>query len=94
MDDPTMARLLLKTRLPADGRCVVTFRDSTEGISQSLARDGLRVLYTTKSTRKNTGLRLSICSPLVSEHGGRIYAKKNTGPGATFTVELPVISQG
>jgi signal transduction histidine kinase len=37
-----------------------------------------------------TGLGLSICHGIVTEHGGRIYARSQPGRGATFFVELPV----
>ena len=37
-----------------------------------------------------TGLGLSICHGIVTEHGGKIYARSKPGKGATFFVELPV----
>ncbi|MFC1925963.1 response regulator, partial [Chloroflexota bacterium] len=37
-----------------------------------------------------TGLSLSICHGIVTEHGGRIYAESELGQGATFILELPL----
>ncbi|RLC70265.1 MAG: hypothetical protein DRI52_07405 [Chloroflexi bacterium] len=36
---------------------------------------------------------LAICYGVVSEHGGRIWAKSEAGQGATFFVELPVMKE-
>jgi signal transduction histidine kinase len=46
--------------------------------------------FTTKEVGKGTGLGLSICHGIVTEHGGKIYAKNGKNCGAVFTVELPV----
>ena len=46
--------------------------------------------FTTKEVGEGTGLGLSICHGIVTEHGGRIYAKSDLGKGATFVVELPI----
>ncbi|MBP9853563.1 MAG: GAF domain-containing protein [Candidatus Omnitrophica bacterium] len=40
-----------------------------------------------------TGLGLSICKGMVEAHGGRIFAVNNAGPGATISVELPLITK-
>ena len=39
------------------------------------------------------GLGLSIVSAVVSAHGGRVDVKETSGGGATFEVELPLVSQ-
>ena len=48
--------------------------------------------FTTRGERGGTGLGLSVCHGIVTEHGGRIYAKTKPGKGATFFVELPIVS--
>jgi two-component system sensor kinase FixL len=35
------------------------------------------------------GLGLSVCKTIVKSHGGRIWAERNDGPGASFHVALP-----
>jgi len=37
-----------------------------------------------------TGLGLTIVGTIVSDHGGFIRVKENSGGGARFTIELPV----
>ena len=39
------------------------------------------------------GLGLSIYHGIVTEHGGRIYARGKPGKGAIFFVELPVTAE-
>jgi len=39
---------------------------------------------------KSSGLGLSICRHLVELHGGKIGARRNDGPGATFWFTLPL----
>ncbi|MCK4965077.1 MAG: HAMP domain-containing histidine kinase, partial [Dehalococcoidia bacterium] len=49
--------------------------------------------FTTKEVGKGTGLGLSICYGLVEGHGGHIYAYSKPGKGATFTIEIPIVSE-
>ena len=41
-------------------------------------------------TNKGAGLGLSIARWIVEEHHGTVTARNNDGPGATFTVTLPL----
>ena len=41
------------------------------------------------SVLRGAGLGLAICRAIVIQHGGRIWAQNNDGPGATFHVEIP-----
>ena len=36
---------------------------------------------------------MSICYSIVTRHGGKIYARSRLGKGATFFVELPVVTE-
>ncbi len=68
----------------------VTFCDNGNGIAYP---DRIfDPFFTTKEVGKGTGLGLSICYGIVREHGGEILCRNNEdGPGATFTVRLPLV---
>lgn len=68
------------------------FSDDGPGISEDNMRSLFTPFFTTKETGQGTGLSLSICLGIISEHGGRMYATSEPDKGATFTVELPISS--
>ena len=69
---------------------VVEVSDSGPGIKEP--RMVFDPFYTTKPVGKGTGLGLSICYGIVQEHRGRIHCFNRPEGGATFRVDLPVIS--
>ncbi|OLC33589.1 MAG: hypothetical protein AUH28_10425 [Acidobacteria bacterium 13_1_40CM_56_16] len=73
-----------------NGRIHLTVTDNGSGIH---ARDMARIFdpfFTTKDRQRGLGLGLSICSEIVEEHGGELYAWSTYGSGSTFTLELPI----
>jgi len=66
------------------------FADDGPGIAKENLGHLFDPFFTTKEVGKGTGLGLSICHGVITEHGGRIYAKSQLGKGATFVVELPI----
>jgi signal transduction histidine kinase/HAMP domain-containing protein len=73
-----------------DDNIKVSFSDDGPGISPENMRKLFSPFFTTKEVGKGTGLGLSICYGIVTNHGGRMYARSELGKGATFVVELPV----
>ena len=49
--------------------------------------------FTTKGEKGGTGLGLSVCHGIITEHDSKIYAKSKPGKGTTFFVELPIRSK-
>jgi PAS domain S-box-containing protein len=68
----------------------ISFADDGPGIPPELMNRIFDPFFTTKDVGKGTGLGLSICYGIVTNQGGRIYARNQQGKGATFVVELPV----
>ena len=70
------------------GRVRVSVRERGKGIT---AEDLPKVFDSFYSTKPHgMGLGLSIARTIVEAHGGRIFAERNAGEGATFTFELPL----
>jgi two-component system NtrC family sensor kinase len=81
--------LSIKTRNKGN-MVVISFTDNGPGISKENIGNIFNPFFTTKEVGKGTGLGLSICHGIINSHDGRIYAKSESGNGATFVVELPV----
>ena len=76
----------------SDGHAEISFRDNGHGIAHP--ERIFDPFFTTKEVGKGTGLGLSICYGIVREHAGEIFCHNNEdGPGATFIVRLPTVSQ-
>ena len=71
----------------------ISFADDGPGISKENLKHIFDPFFTTKEVGKGTGLGLSICHGIVTEHGGKIYARSEKKQGATFIIELPLINQ-
>lgn len=74
---------------PAGG-VLVTVRDAGPGLSPESFDRLFDAFYTTKPS--GIGMGLSICRSIVEAHGGRIWASRGVGAGATFQFTLPLFS--
>jgi C4-dicarboxylate-specific signal transduction histidine kinase len=70
----------------------ISFADDGPGIPKENLNRVFDAFFTTKEAGKGTGLGLSICHNIISEHGGKLYAKEGSTKGATFIIELPLVS--
>ena len=80
--------LLISTQQEASGAVLVTVRDSGPGFSPESFDRPFEPFYTTKA--EGMGMGLSICRSIVDAHGGRIWASRTAGPGATVQFTVPV----
>ena len=80
--------LLVSTEQEASGDVLVSVQDSGIGLDVEGLNRLFDSFYTTKPD--GMGLGLSICRSIIEAHGGRIWASRDMGPGATFRFTLPV----
>jgi PAS domain S-box-containing protein len=71
----------------------ITFKDTGPGIAKENLETIFDPFFTTREVGQGTGLGLSVCHGIVTEHNGKIWAESEFGKGATFIVELPLITE-
>jgi PAS domain S-box-containing protein len=86
-------KLIVRTQKSGDV-LQVSFIDNGPGISEENLKRIFDPFFTTKDVGKGTGLGLSICYGIVEAHKGRLYARSKPGEGASFFVEIPIVSDG
>jgi PAS domain S-box-containing protein len=85
-------KLAIKTERTGDN-IRISFKDNGLGIAKENLERIFNPFFTTRKVGQGTGLGLSVCHGIVTEHKGRIWAESQVGKGATFIMELPVISE-
>ncbi len=66
----------------------ISVSDTGGGISREQLERIFRPFYTTK--RGGTGLGLSLCRRIISQHGGTLTAESEVGKGSRFIIHLPM----
>jgi CheY-like chemotaxis protein len=69
----------------------ISFRDDGPGITKENMGHLFEPFFTTKDIGEGTGLGLSLSRSIILEHGGKMSVESESGLGATFIVELPVV---
>ncbi|MFA6505312.1 MAG: ATP-binding protein [Treponemataceae bacterium] len=72
------------------GYAEIAISDNGSGIPDDVADKIFAPFFSTKISKKNTGLGLSICRHIVEEHKGTIKFESVPGESTTFTVRLPL----
>jgi signal transduction histidine kinase len=80
-------QLRIGTKTHAPNGVLVAVSDVGTGLVAGDPGRLFEAFYTTKSS--GMGMGLSICRTIVEAHGGRIWASRNDGVGATFQFTLP-----
>jgi PAS domain S-box-containing protein len=77
----------IRTEREEEGRVRLTVQDAGVGLdSQAMARL-FDAFFTTKN--EGMGIGLSISRTIIDNHGGRLWAEPNDGPGAQFAFSVP-----
>ena len=84
---------LIHIRTYLEGETIkIVFKDTGPGIPRGLERRVFDPFFTTKEVGAGTGLGLSITYGIVRDHQGTIWLESARDNGATFVIELPVIT--
>lgn len=67
----------------------ISISDNGHGIPEDIREQIFTPFYSTKVTKTNTGLGLSICQHIVESYNGVITVRSIPGDGSTFTIRLP-----
>ena len=90
-NQPERRKLILRTQ--RKGQSIwMTARDFGPGIDQENLERVFQPFFTTKGT--GLGMGLAVCSSIIKDHRGRIWAENNPDGGATFFIELPIHQSG
>jgi signal transduction histidine kinase len=74
--------LLVYSRQHGSEQVLIAVQDSGVGIDRENLKKIFDPFYTTKS--QGMGMGLAISHSIVENHGGRLWAVPNAGPGTTF----------
>jgi PAS domain S-box-containing protein len=87
---PSDRRLSLTTTAVNGTGVEVRITDRGCGIPSGQLEQVFKPFFTTKT--HGMGLGLAVCRTIVAAHGGRLWATNNHDAGATFHVELPLLT--
>jgi two-component system sensor histidine kinase AtoS len=79
--------------LKNDDAFLVKVSDNGYGIPRDLEDSVFQPFFTTKLTKTNTGLGLSICDHIIKAHGGVLSFRSTPGEWTSFHVRLPRMSR-
>ena len=84
-------QLLIRTERDEGDRVRLTVQDAGTGFDPQAADRLFEGFYTTKND--GMGIGLSISRSIIENHHGRLSARLNDGPGATFSFSIPRTSE-
>jgi PAS domain S-box-containing protein len=79
--------LVVTTEQNAGDNVILSVNDAGVGFTAQCADSLFEAFYTTKTD--GIGIGLSISQSIIAAHHGRLWAKPNDGPGATFSFAIP-----
>lgn len=87
-----MGNLSIKTER-IDDTIRISCKDDGPGIARKHMDRIFDPFFTTRKVGQGTGLGLSVCHGIIAEHNGQLYVESTKGSGATFIVELPIVTE-
>ena len=72
---------------------LVEISDTGVGIPPENVPKIFEPFFTTKEVGRGTGLGLSVCYGILTEHGGTLDVQSTVGLGTTFTIILPAVNE-
>jgi len=85
--DDRPRELTVKTDMAEAGSVHLSVKDAGVGIHPGVESKLFEPFYTTKSD--GMGIGLSVSRSIIESHHGRLWAVRNEGPGATFSLSIP-----
>jgi PAS domain S-box-containing protein len=98
LETPRDRRLAIQTRRQMRGiwnpteTIVISFQDSGPGIARENLTRVFDPFFSTKPPTQALGLGLWIAYQIVKNHDGEIYVRSQETQGATFVIELPLLT--
>jgi PAS domain S-box-containing protein len=89
--DDRPRELIVRTERDEGDGVRLTVHDVGVGFAPDVADKLFEAFYTTKTG--GMGIGLSVSRTIIEHHGGRLWATRNDGPGATFTFSIPCRSR-
>lgn len=92
--------ITVMTSIGQTGGCIeengieISISDTGCGIQPLNLKKIFDPFFTTKEVGKGTGLGLSLSYGIIEKHGGSIHVQSMVGKGSTFTIWLPVETNG
>ncbi len=84
----TGGELRIRSRLNPESQIMISISDTGVGLPADNTERIFDAFHTTKP--QGTGMGLAITRSIIESHGGRVWATRNLGAGATFHFSLPV----
>ncbi len=72
---------------------MVSITDNGKGMPEEVRRRIFEPFFSTKEMGKGSGLGLSICYHIISQHHGQILVKSEPGAGTEFIISIPLKQQ-
>ena len=85
-------KLIISTR-NLDDYIQISFKDNGIGIAPENMPRIFDPFFTTKDVGQGTGLGLSLCYGIITNHKGSIHCQSTLGQGAEFIINLPTVTK-